>query len=155
MIQVFEHSNDTSAPVKLIGSRSPADRITDVIDIEVDELIFVESRDEPLDVTMRLEVLVHDQAVHLHRHRRSKIATVVAYNGQEVQHEFSPATLLATVRDVSVKHLQLDAASATDLELRLPCAAESLDESTHLGSLAADDCEVVHLVLLPGDRFHG
>lgn len=155
MIQVFEHSNDTRTPVRLIGRRPPSDRIGDVITVEVDELVFVEGQDEPLDVTVRLEVITVDDAVHLHRHRRRKILAVVRYNGQQVRHEFGPAVTIGKVRDRAIKRLRLDESSATDLELQLPGTGEGLDESVHLGSLAADDCEAVELLLVPGDRFHG
>lgn len=102
--------------------------------IEVEEaILFIEDRDEPLDLDLVIREDAAQKVHHVHRSRR--IETLVHYQNGSKERAFSPSTRVQVVLDWAVgpEGFKIDPAIAPEMELALHGQAAALQKNTHIG----------------------
>lgn len=130
----------------------------ELIEVEEDELVWIDEGDEPVDIHLTLiEIGIEPDRrhVHGHKHRCRTVHVKVTYAGHTKEHDVAPNTTLEALLHWAIKAFGIDATTAADLVFRIAGSTEDLDFSTHVGTFTTPEhCSVV-LDLLQGETSAG
>lgn len=142
-MHLYEHSAEQPEPLR--HEVQPHQRLTEIIAIKEEELIFIENQDEVTELSITVEelVVIAGPNPHIHRHRCRSVEVEVFYNGVTHTHRFSPATRLEKVVAWAVKAYDINPVDAVDMTLHRPGDETDLDVAVHIGSLLqSGTCEL-------------
>jgi hypothetical protein len=121
------------------------------------EQIWIEERDEALDLDITLEAAGIHHKHHVHRGRCRSVEVEVRFNGERLPHSFRQVATIRTVFDWATgpQGFGLTPEQKVKHVFALPGADHFLDWGVHVGSLISPGtCQVV-LDLFPKERFAG
>lgn len=129
----------------------PRTRLREVAAVEEDEFVARVGDDVEIDVKLTVVEIFADEPGHVIVHHCKSVAVTVDYGGAHTVVHTHPGTRVRDVRAKAIKQLEIDAAGAADLVLRVPGASEDLPPAAPIGAwVAKGSCELtvdlVHLV---------
>ena len=158
-IALFVHQHGAEEP--LLATTSAATTVRALIEqVGADPLadsIWVEDRDDALELDASLEAAGLGDRSHAHIGRCRTVSVTVRFNGTTRTHVFRPATTIARVFTWAAgpQGFNLPAEQRPKHALAVAGADHFLDAEVHIGSLADPTCREVQLDLLPKERFEG
>jgi hypothetical protein len=113
-------------------------------------LIFIEDRDEPLDLTIVIDEEAHGRIHHVHRARQVEVA--VSYQAGTHEKKFSPSATIQRVLDWAVgRHgFNIDPTIAPEMELALHGRSQALPKTAHIGRYVRHERHHLHLDMIRG-----
>lgn len=115
----------------------------------------VEDDDDAGSNATRVKHLKKEHGIHVHLHRCKHIVAHVRFNGQAVEHKFSPATTVGRVRDWAGHKLHMQPGDIAEHVLQVAGTNEQPDIGVHIGTIAkCPQCSVT-LDLVPAHRING
>lgn len=137
--------------VRTVPDAPAASSVADHVDVAAGVSVFVvDDIGRELDTTVPLADAFGQGIGRVVTHAGRQISVHVHYAGAAANLTVSPGLRLAAIREQAISQLGIDAASAADLGLRLPNAAEDLPLDTPIASIAKGanhvDLELVAMV---------
>jgi len=121
-----------------------------------DILIFLEDADEPIDDAVVIREHAGAAGIKAHVHRCRHIEVRVTFNGETVEHRFSPGTTIGRVKVwAAERKFRMSAEEASEHVLQIAGGHDRPSPGTHLGALAT--CPHCHVAfdLVPDERVNG
>ena len=112
--------------------------------------IFIEDRDEPLDLTIVIDEETRGRIHHVHRAR--EVVVAVSYQAGTKEAKFSPSTTISRVLDwADGPHgYHVDPSIAPEMELALHGHTQALSKTAHVGRFVHHHHHHLHLDLIRG-----
>lgn len=115
----------------------------------------VEDDDDAGSNATHVKHLKKEHGAHVHLHRCKHIVAHVRFNGQAVEHKFSPATTVGRVRDWAGQKLHMQPGDIAEHVLQVAGTNEQPDIDVHIGTIAkCPQCSVT-FDLVPAHRING
>lgn len=155
-MRLYQQKPETTEVV-LIEEVDVTTPLGELVEIDVEEFLWLEDVEEPIDRNQSIEVLVGVEVlfVHVHVNRCQQVEVRVKWNGRVEGRSFIPAATLERVLDWAVSAFGIDPVEVPDLVLRLTATGPDLNLRDHVGSLTQPGRCEVELLLLPGHRHAG
>jgi hypothetical protein len=99
--------------------------------------------------------LKKEHGVRVHLHRCKHVEAHVRFNGQLVQHQFSPATTIGRVREWAGHKLHMQPGDIAEHVLQIAGTNEQPDIDVHIGTMAKCPQCTVTFDLVPVHRING
>jgi len=119
-------------------------------------LIFVEDEETPARESILLIEIATHVGVKIHVHHCEHIKTSVFFNGETVEHKFTPGTTVARVKHWAAVHkFGMSAEEAGEHVLQISGTKDRPAPNTHLGALTDRHHCKVSFDLVPDERVNG
>ena len=121
-----------------------------------DVLIFIEDEDEPLDESRYARDHAGPTGMKLHLHRCRHVEVTVTFNGETVEHRFSPSATVVRVKRWAAEHkFGMTEEEAGEHVLQIVGSHERPKLGAHIGTLTnAHHCQVA-FDLVADERVNG
>lgn len=126
-------------------------RIVEVLFAE--ELFLFLEDDDDENALLKLECILDDMRLHLHRLK--EITVKVRYAGREATHTFRPSTTIARAKTWAAHEFCIAPSDAAELMLQIAGTDKRPDPDLHLGSIVKKPEHSVCFDLVPAPRVNG
>lgn len=118
--------------------------------------MFLEDEDDPIDDAVRVGERAGPKGLKVHAHSCRHVEVTVTFNGENVDHRFSPATTVARVkRWVAERKFGMSEEEAGEHVLQIAGTHDRPAPGTHIGALTIGNVCCVAFDLVADERVNG
>lgn len=131
-------------------------RLTQIHGLPDEALLFLEDDQEPVNDAIRIEERATEKGLKAHVHRCRHIDVTVTFNGETVEHRFSPSTTIARVKKWAAEQkFGMSEDEAGEHVLQIAGTHKRPAPGTHIGSLTDGKVCALAFDLVPDERVNG
>ena len=131
-------------------------RISEIHGVARDVLVFLEDEDNPIADDVLLKEHAAQKGLKVHVHRCHRVEVAVTFNGETVEHRFTPAATIARIRRWAAEHkFGMSKEEASEHALQLSGTHERPALGVHIGALTSCDVCKLALDLVADERVNG
>ena len=131
-------------------------RVSEIHGVARDVLVFLEDEDDPIADDVLLKEHAGQKGLKMHVHRCHRVEVAVTFNGETVEHRFTPAATTARIKRWAAEHkFGMSEEEAGEHVLQISGTHERPVPGVHIGALTSCDGCRLALDLVADERVNG